>query len=80
MLNFLEFDKPFEVHTNANDFDIRGVLVQDGKPIVYKSKKLDDYQRRWSIYKKDLFAMVHCLRMCQYYLKLYKTKVYIAPI
>ena len=25
------FDKPFEVHTNANDFSIKEILMQDGR-------------------------------------------------
>ena len=41
VLKFLEFDKPFEVHTDASDFAIREVLIQDGRPIAYESKKLD---------------------------------------
>jgi hypothetical protein len=41
VLKFLDFTKPFEVHTNANDFTIGGVFfMQDGHLIVLKSKKL----------------------------------------
>ena len=76
VLKFPEFDKPFEVHTNASDFAIGGVLMQDGRPIAYESKKLDGCQRRWPTHEKELFAVVHCLKMWQYYLGLYKTKVY----
>ena len=76
MLKFLEFDKPFEVHTNASDFAIGGVLMQDGRPIVYESKKLDSHQRRWPTYEKELFAVVYCLKTWQHYLGLHKTKVY----
>ena len=39
--NFLEFEKPFEVHTNASDFAIGEVLMQDRRFIAYESKKLD---------------------------------------
>jgi hypothetical protein len=30
MLKFLDFMKPFEIHTNASDFAIEGVLMQEG--------------------------------------------------
>jgi hypothetical protein len=44
VLNFLDFTKPFEVHTNASDFIIGGVLMQDGHPIIFESKKLHGAQ------------------------------------
>lgn len=76
VLKFPEFDKPFEVHTDASDFAIGGVLMQDGRPIAYESKKLDGCQRRWPTHEKELFAVVHCLKTWQHYLGLHKTKVY----
>ncbi len=38
VLNLLDFDKDFEIHFDAFDFMIRGVLVQDGKPVAFKTK------------------------------------------
>ena len=76
MLKFSEFDKPFEVHTDASDFAIGGVLMRDGRPIAYESKKLDGCQRRWPTHEKELFAVVYCLKLWQHYLGLHKTKVY----
>ena len=63
MLKFLKFDKSFEMHTNASDFTIVGMLMQDGRPIAYDSKKLNDYQRRCPIHKKEFFIIVHCLKI-----------------
>jgi hypothetical protein len=40
MLKFLDFTKPFKVHTIANDFIIEGVFMQDGHLIVFENKKL----------------------------------------
>jgi hypothetical protein len=76
VLKFPEFDKPFEVHTDANDFAIGGVLMQDGRPIAYENKKLDGCQKRWPTHENELFAVVHCLKTWQHYLGLDKTKVY----
>jgi hypothetical protein len=28
----------FEIHSNAFDFAIRGVLMQDGRPVMFESK------------------------------------------
>ena len=41
VLKFSEFNKHFEVHMDASEFAIGGVLMQDGQPIAYESKKFD---------------------------------------
>ena len=46
VLKFPELKKLFEVHTNASDFAIRSVLMQEGRPVALKSKKLSDVERR----------------------------------
>jgi hypothetical protein len=40
VLRFPNFTKPFEIHTNASDFAISGVFMQDGHPIAFKNKKI----------------------------------------
>jgi hypothetical protein len=43
---------PFEVHTDASDFAIGGVLMQDGHPLAYESRKLNETSRRYTIQEK----------------------------
>ncbi|XP_042974786.1 uncharacterized protein LOC122306425 [Carya illinoinensis] len=38
--------KPFEVQSDASDFAIWGVLMQEGHPIAYESRKLNETERR----------------------------------
>jgi hypothetical protein len=40
VLKLPNFDKKIEIHFDAFDFAIRGVLVQDGKLVAFESKKL----------------------------------------
>jgi len=40
VLRFPNLSIPFEVHTNANAFAIGRLLMQEGHPIAFESKKL----------------------------------------
>ncbi len=42
MLKLLDFDKDFEIHSDASDFANGGVLVQKGRPVAFESKKLSE--------------------------------------
>ncbi|XP_043717547.1 uncharacterized protein LOC122665462 [Telopea speciosissima] len=63
-----DYGKPFEVHTDASDFAIGGVLMQERHPIAYESRKLNDTERRYTVHEKEMTAVVHCLRTWRHYL------------
>jgi hypothetical protein len=42
VLKLSDFDKDFEVHSDVSNFAIRGVLMQDGRPVAFESKKLSE--------------------------------------
>jgi hypothetical protein len=54
MLKFPNFTKLFEIHPNARDFTIEGVLMQEGYPITFENKKLCRTQLWWPNHKKQL--------------------------
>ncbi|GMI95522.1 hypothetical protein HRI_003221500 [Hibiscus trionum] len=61
MLSLQDHNKLYEVHTDASDFAIGGVLMQDGHPIDYESRKLNVTERRYTIQEKEMSVIIHCL-------------------
>lgn len=63
-----DMSKPFVVETDASDYALGGVLIQEGHPIAFESRKLKDVERRYPAHEKELLAVVHCLRQWRHYL------------
>ncbi len=68
VLKLPDFDKDFEIHSDASDFAIGGVIVQDGRPVAFESKKLSETERRWSTHEKEMWAVIHCLKTWGHYI------------
>ena len=64
--------KDFRLQTDASDFAIGGVLLQQkGKawlPIAYMSRRLTTAERRFSTHEKELLALIHSLKIWRCYL------------
>ncbi|KAJ4722993.1 Retrotransposon protein, putative, Ty3-gypsy subclass [Melia azedarach] len=68
VLKLPDFTKPLEVYTDASDKAIGGVLVQEGHPIAFESRKLKDAEQRYSTHEKEMTVVVHCLATWRHYL------------
>ena len=68
VLTLPDHTKVFEVHTDALNFAIGGVLMQDRHPITFESRKLNDTERCYTVQEKEMTAIVHCLRTWRLYL------------
>ncbi|XP_070013971.1 uncharacterized protein [Nicotiana sylvestris] len=53
---------------HASDYALGGVLLQEGHPVAYKSRKMKDAERRYAAHEKELLAVVHCLCLWRHYL------------
>ncbi|KAA0036158.1 putative mitochondrial protein [Cucumis melo var. makuwa] len=53
LLGIADVTKPFEVETDASHYALEGVLLQNGHPIAYESRKLNAAERRFVVCSED---------------------------
>ncbi len=53
----------FEIHTEASSKQLGAVINQDNRPIAFFSRKLSNTQRKHSVTKIELLAIVEALKM-----------------
>ena len=61
-LSYPNFNKPFNIHTDASDTQLGAVISQEGKPIAFYSRKLSDAQTRYTTTERELLAIVETLK------------------
>ena len=62
MLTYPDWSKPFDIHTDASDFQLGAVISQEGKPIAFFSRKLNSAQKNYTTTKKELLSIVECVK------------------
>jgi len=62
MLSYPDFSKPFEIHTDASHYQLGAVIAQEGKPIAFYSRKLNDAQTRYTTTERELLSIVETLK------------------
>lgn len=63
-----DFNKPFELTTDASNFAIGAVLSQFKKPISFISRTLNETEQKYSTNEKELLAIVWALQKLRNYL------------
>ena len=63
-----DFTQSFVLECDASGEGIRAVLMQNNHPIAFESKKLKDYEHHYSIYDKEMLAIMHALAKFRQYL------------
>jgi hypothetical protein len=61
-------NKPFLLECDALGIGIGSILMQNGHPIAFESRKLREYERHYSIYDKEMLAIMHALTKFRQYL------------
>jgi hypothetical protein len=58
-----------KVVTDASDYALGAVLLQDGKPVAFESRKLTEPELKYTTGEKELLAVVHALKVWRCYLE-----------
>ena len=62
LLAYLYFNERFEIHTDDRNFHIGAVMIQEGKPIAFYSRKPTISQKSYPVKEKDLLRIVKTLK------------------
>ena len=62
LLRHPDFNKEFEIHTDASKAQIGAVIAQEGRPIAFYSRRLTDCQTRYTTTERELLAIVETLK------------------
>ena len=62
LLTYPDFNKPFEIHTDASKLQLGACISQDGKPIAFYSRKLNPAQTRYTTTERELLSIVETLK------------------
>lgn len=68
LLSLPNFEDIFEIECDASGIGIRAILIQEQKPIMYFSEKLNGAALNYPTYDKELYALVRALQTWQHYL------------
>ena len=61
LLAYPDFAKPFEIHTDASDYQLGAVISQAGRPVAFYSRRLNPAQTRYTTTDKELLRNAPCL-------------------
>jgi hypothetical protein len=61
-LAYPDYSKVFEIYTDASSKQLGAVISQDKRPIAFFSWKLSNMQRKYSVTKIELLAIVETLK------------------
>jgi hypothetical protein len=62
-LSMLNFNDLFTIESDASGNDIGAILSQQGKPVAFISRALGTTKQLWSVYAKEMLAIILTIKM-----------------
>ena len=62
LLSYPNFNKKFDIYTDASHTQLGAVIMQEGKPIDFYSQKLNPAQTCYTTMERELLSIVETLK------------------
>ena len=62
LLTFPDFNKEFHIYTDASNTQLGAVIMQEGKPLAFYSRKMNKAQRNYTVGEQELLSIVETLK------------------
>lgn len=76
LLSFPDYTKVFHLVPDACDRQLGAVLMQEGRPLAFFSKKLHKYQLKYTIREKEMLGIVEALKEFRTMILGYPVRIY----
>jgi len=76
LLSFPDYTLPFELYTDASEYQMGAVLMQGTKTLAFWSRKLKPEQKNYSVGEKEMLSVVEALKEFRTMILVYPIHIY----